>query len=244
MYSRVKQQYYAAIVQEAAAQRAREEIPSFEEVPTVEEFAYEDIGRKSLAAFSNLLDILSGAKTQSHVSAPAVPDNKLGEQVAAVAASLDTVRRDLTAFASRTDRVLLDLLKRMEAQEAKAPAFADAESSSAHTVGLQVGAAGSLVGYGRRPGRPGHVGHGNGEDGVEGGAPVRAERRRRDGEYERVPKDVTRQKILAAARDLAAEGMKLTLAACARKAGVAYYKAVYACKESDELADLMNGSAG
>ena len=62
------------------------------------------------------------------------------------------------------------------------------------------------------------------------------------GKYERVPKEQTRKKILEAARELAASGRKVTLAECARLAGVAYYKAVYACKDSDELAGLMVSS--
>jgi len=211
--SRGKQRYYAAIVQEAAARRACEEIPSlYEEVLTMEECTYDDIGRKSLAAFSNLLDILSGTKTASISHDQAALEMRLGDQLASLATSLEVVRRDLAAFASRTDRVLLDLLKRMEAQEDLTSAMGSATDSPAVAA------------------RP--VGLGTGRTGVARTGTTR-------GKYERVPKEQTRQKVLEAARELAATGRKVTLAECARLAGVAYYKAVYACKDSDELAGLM-----
>lgn len=227
MCSRGKQRYYAAIVQEAAARRAREEIPSlYEEVLTMEECTYDEIGRKSLAAFSNLLDILSGAKSASISHDQASIERRLGDQLASLAASLEVVRRDLAAFASRTDRVLLDLLKRMEAQEDLTSAMGSAPDSLSLAGQTQVmGVAGRQLGTGA--GRAG---------GAAGGASRAGAAR---GKYERVPKEQTRKKILEAARELAASGRKVTLAECARLAGVAYYKAVYACKDSDELAGLM-----
>lgn len=217
MRSRGKQRYYAAIVQEAAIKRSREDILSYEEVPTVDNGTYEDIGKKSLAAFSNLLDILSGTRTPPTLSDPVGLGTQIGEQLATVVASLDLVRRDLAALASRTDRALLELLKRIEAQEGLAV-------SSFPTSGHphpQVSAIG-----GASPG---------------GRAPSQSRPRRK---YERVPKEETRRKILEAARELAASGQKITLAECARMADVAYYKAVYACKDSEELEELMSGSAG
>ena len=217
MRSRGKQRYYAAIVQEAAIKRSREDILSYEEVPTVDNGTYEDIGKKSLAAFSNLLDILSGTRTSPTLSDPVGLGTQIGEQLATVVASLDMVRRDLAALASRTDRALLELLKRIEAQEGLAV-------SSFPTSGHphpQVSAIG-----GASPG---------------GRAPSQSRPRRK---YERVPKEETRRKILEAARELAASGQKITLAECARMADVAYYKAVYACKDSEELEELMSGSAG
>ena len=223
MCSRGKQRYYAAIVQEAAARRAREEIPSlYEEVLTMEECTYDEIGRKSLAAFSNLLDILSGAKSASISHDQASIERRLGDQLASLAASLEVVRRDLAAFASRTDRVLLDLLKRMEAQEDLTSAMGSASDSLSLTGPTQVmGVTGRQAGPGAgRAGGPSKAGTARGK-------------------YERVPKEQTKKKILEAARELAASGRKVTLAECARLAGVAYYKAVYACKDSDELAGLM-----
>ena len=223
MCSRGKQRYYAAIVQEAAARRAREEIPSlYEEVLTMEECTYDEIGRKSLAAFSNLLDILSGAKSASISHDQASIERRLGDQLASLAASLEVVRRDLAAFASRTDRVLLDLLKRMEAQEDLTSAMGGASDSLSLAGQTQVmGVAGRQAGPGAgRTGGPSKAGTARGK-------------------YERVPKEQTKRKILEAARELAASGRKVTLAECARLAGVAYYKAVYACKDSDELAGLM-----
>jgi len=224
--SRGKQRYYAAIVQEAAARRAREEIPSlYEEVLTMEECTYDEIGRKSLAAFSNLLDILSGAKSASISHDQASIERRLGDQLASLAASLEVVRRDLAAFASRTDRVLLDLLKRMEAQEDLTSNMGSAADSLSLAGQTQImGAAGrqAVPGAGRA------------------GGPSKTGTAR--GKYERVPKEQTKRKILEAARELAASGRKVTLAECARLAGVAYYKAVYACKDSDELAGLMVSS--
>ena len=223
MCSRGKQRYYAAIVQEAAARRAREEIPSlYEEVLTMEECTYDEIGRKSLAAFSNLLDILSGAKSASISHDQASIERRLGDQLASLAASLEVVRRDLAAFASRTDRVLLDLLKRMEAQEDLTSTMGSASDS------LSLAGHAQVMGAAGRQARP--------RTGRAGG-PSKAGSAR--GKYERVPKEQTRKKILEAARELAASGRKVTLAECARLAGVAYYKAVYACKDSDELAGLM-----
>ena len=226
MCSRGKQRYYAAIVQEAAARRAREEIPSlYEEVLTMEECTYDEIGRKSLAAFSNLLDILSGAKSASISHDQASIERRLGDQLASLAASLEVVRRDLAAFASRTDRVLLDLLKRMEAQEDLTSAMGGASDSLSLAGQTQVmGVAGRQAGPGAGRTR----------------GPSKAGTAR--GKYERVPKEQTKRKILEAARELAASGRKVTLAECARLAGVAYYKAVYACKDSDELAGLMVSS--
>lgn len=216
MCSRGKQRYYAAIVQEAAARRAREEIPSlYEEVLTMEECTYDEIGRKSLAAFSNLLDILSGTKSASISHDQAAIERRLGDQLASLAASLEVVRRDLAAFASRTDRVLLDLLKRMEAQEDLTSTMGSASDSPSFASQTQVAS--------RQVGSPSKAGTTRGK-------------------YERVPKEQTRKKILEAARQLAAGGRKVTLAECARLAGVAYYKAVYACKDSDELAGLMVSS--
>ena len=226
MCSRGKQRYYAAIVQEAAARRAREEIPSLcEEVLTMEECTYDEIGRKSLAAFSNLLDILSGTKSASISHDQASIERRLGDQLASLAASLEVVRRDLAAFASRTDRVLLDLLKRMEAQEDLTSTMGSAADSLSLAGQAQVmGAAGRQAGPGT---------------GRAGGSAKTGTAR---GKYERVPKEQTKKKILEAARELAASGRKVTLAECARLAGVAYYKAVYACKDSDELAGLMVSS--
>ena len=226
MCSRGKQRYYAAIVQEAAARRAREEIPSlYEEVLTMEECTYDEIGRKSLAAFSNLLDILSGTKSASISHDQAATERRLGDQLASLAASLEVVRRDLAAFASRTDRVLLDLLKRMEAQEDLTSAMGSASDSPSFAGQTQVmGVVGRQAGTGT---------------GRSGGSSKAGTAR---GKYERVPKEQTRKKILEAARELAASGRKVTLAECARLAGVAYYKAVYACKDSDELAGLMASS--
>ncbi len=223
MCSRGRQRYYAAIVQEAAARRAREEIPSlYEEVLTMEECTYDEIGRKSLAAFSNLLDILSGTKSASIAHDQASIDKRLGDQLASLAASLEVVRRDLAAFASRTDRVLLDLLKRMEAQEDLTSAMGSASDSP------------PLAGQAQIAGRQAGLGTGR-----AGGSSKAGTAR---GKYERVPKEQTRKKIIEAARELAANGRKVTLAECARLAGVAYYKAVYACKDSDELAGLMVSS--
>ena len=215
--SRGKQRYYAAIVQEAAIKRSREETLSYEEVSTVDNGTYEDIGKKSLAAFSNLLDILSGARTSPALADPVGLERRIGEQLATVVASLDMVRRDLAALASRTDRALLELLRRIEAQEGLAvSSFPTSQHSHP-----QVSAIGGASPGGRTPGQ--------------------AKPRRK---YERVPKEETRGKILEAARELAASGRKITLAECARMADVAYYKAVYACKDSEELAELMSGSAG
>jgi len=188
----------------------------------MEECTYDEIGRKSLAAFSNLLDILSGAKSASISHDQASSERRLGDQLASLAASLEVVRRDLAAFASRTDRVLLDLLKRMEAQEDLTSNMGSATDSLLLAGQTQImGAAGRQAGPGT--GRAG---------GPSKGGTAR-------GKYERVPKEQTRKKILDAARELAASGRKVTLAECARLAGVAYYKAVYACKDSDELAGLM-----
>lgn len=182
----------------------------------MEECTYDDIGRKSLAAFSNLLDILSGTRTASVSHDQAALERRLGDQLASLATSLEVVQRDLAAFASRTDRVLLDLLKRMEAQESLTSAMRSASASEIPASSALPGGLGTA-----------RAGVGAGRTGAS------------RGKYERVPKEQTRQKVLDAARELAASGRKVTLAECARLAGVAYYKAVYACKDSDELADLM-----
>ncbi len=217
--SRGKQRYYAAIVQEAALKRSREETPSYEEVSNVDNGTYEEIGKKSLAAFSNLLDILSGARTSPALADPVGLERRIGEQLATVVASLDLVRRDLAALASRTDRALLELLKRIEPQEGLAVTSFPTPSLPASQVSA-IGTAGpGTGGRAATPSKP-------------------------RGKYERVPKEQTREKILEAARELAAAGRKITLAECARMADVAYYKAVYACKDSEELEELMSGNAG
>lgn len=209
MCSRAKQRYYAAIVREAAARRAQEEIPSGQEVSTVEECTYEDIGRKSLSAFTNLLDVLSGSKGPVRTVDTSTQDTQLKEQLDLVSAQLDSLRRDLGAFTSRIDRVLLDLLRRMEAQEA-------ITSATLAPVSIPVALSGDMT-------------------------PRMGKEKKSKGAYQRVPKEQTRQKILEAAHQLQLEGKKVTLAECARKAGVAYYKAVYACKESHELEQIING---
>ena len=215
--SRGKQRYYAAIVQEAALKRSREETPSYEEVSNVDNGTYEEIGKKSLAAFSNLLDILSGARTSPALADPVGLERRIGEQLATVVASLDLVRRDLAALASRTDRALLELLKRIEPQEGLAVTSFPTPSLPASQVSA-IGTAGPGTG-------------------------TRWTCRNREGSMRECPKN-RREKILEAARELAASGQKITLAECARMADVAYYKAVYACKDSEELEELMSGNAG
>jgi hypothetical protein len=205
-----KQLYYAALVREAAARRAKDDVSTFEEVSTVEDSTFEELGRKSLAAFTNILDTLSGARAHGSTVEAVALRRSLEDQMTQISESVDALRRDLQAFASRTDRILLDLLKRVEARESRGPGVAGPGIAT-----LALTASGTDVSPSEKPDRPAKS-------------------------YERVPKEQTRQKILEAARKLAAGGKKVTLAECARAAGVAYYKAVYACKESRELSEIMS----
>lgn len=214
MYSAGKQRYYAAIVQEAAARRAFDENPSQEGVLGMDPNVYEDIGKKSLAAFTNLLDVLSGTRL-----APSTPRDgvALESQLASLVQALEIIRRDLTAFVNRTDRMLLELSRRLDAAE---------HHGTEHRTEIV-----PIVGEAERPAAG------------AGPATVVSVHGKRRGGYQRVPKEQTLQRILEAARELAATGRRVTLAECARHADVAYYKAVYACKDSDELADIMGGGA-
>ena len=220
MYSAGKQRYYAAIVQEAAARRAFDENPSQEGVLDMDPNVYEDIGKKSLAAFTNLLDALSGTRSTSLTPKDGVA---LESQLASLVQAIEVIRRDLTAFVSRTDRMLLELSRRLDAAEHHGTEHTTNVVPMAGDGGERLAAAAAA--------------------GATGPATVVPVQGRRRGAYQRVPKEQTLQRILDAARELSALGRRVTLAECARHADVAYYKAVYACKDSDELADIMGGGA-
>jgi len=188
---------------------------------------YEDIGKKSLAAFTNLLDALSGARASAALGQrDPYSDQALQQQLSSLVDALEGVRRDLGAFVSRTDRMLLELSRRLDAAERRAPGLMPGEAgdSAAATT-----AAAAVI-------RAAHDGALAAEAPATRKAGSRGQRR---GEYKRVPKEQTLGLILEAARELSAQGRKITLAECARHADVAYYKAVYACKDSGELAQLM-----
>jgi phage-related tail protein len=224
-----RQRYYSAIVREAAARRALDDCSSEEGVLVLEPSLYEDIGKKSLAAFTNLLDALSGARVAAVSGQRDVSnDQALQQQLSSLVEALEGVRRDLGAFVNRTDRMLLELSRRLDAAERRSAGLQSAEA--ADTTGTSGSAAAAAV---IRAAQDGTLPAGTPATGRSGG------RQQRRGEYKRVPKEQTLGLILEAARELAAQGRKVTLAECARHADVAYYKAVYACKDSDELAQLM-----
>lgn len=191
---------------------------------------YEDIGKKSLAAFTNLLDALSGARTTAALAQRDIGyDQALQQQLSSLVEALEGVRRDLGAFVSRTDRMLLELSRRLDAAERRAGGMQPADTADAATGTAATAAAAAVI-------RAAHDGA------LPATAPAKGRsggRQQRRGEYKRVPKEQTLGLILEAARELSAQGRKVTLAECARHADVAYYKAVYACKDSDELASLM-----
>lgn len=228
LHSAARQRYYAAIVREASARRALDDRQFEEEVQLLDPRLYEDIGKKSLAAFTNLLDALAGARVSAADDArDARALEALEQQLSSLVEAIEGVRRDLGAFVSRTDRMLLELSRRLDAVElgtARGAEYGGGELPEQRAQRDDAGGPAEAVFHA-----------GNGEARRAAGASRQARR----GEYKRVPKEQTLNRILEAARELAAQGRKVTLAECARHANVAYYKAVYACKDSEELAKLM-----
>jgi len=231
LHSAARQRYYAAIVREASARRALDDRQFEEEVQLLDPRLYEDIGKKSLAAFTNLLDALAGARVSAADDArDARALEALEQQLSSLVEAIEGVRRDLGAFVSRTDRMLLELSRRLDAVElgtARGAEYGGGELPDQRAQREQRDDAGAPAGA------VFHAGNG------EARRVAAASRQARRGEYKRVPKEQTLNRILEAARELATQGRKVTLAECARHANVAYYKAVYACKDSEELAKLM-----
>lgn len=115
MSARGRQQYYAALVKEAAARRALEK-QEYEEGPMMSDIAYEDIGRKAVAAVTNLLDVLSGPRVPHSGVDLAVLRSAIQDSLSAISNEINQVRRDYQAVTARTDRVLLELYQRVEEQ--------------------------------------------------------------------------------------------------------------------------------
>ena len=93
MHSAGRQRYYSAIVREAAARRALDGRSSEEGVLILDPSLYEDIGKKSLAAFTNLLDALSGARASAALGQrDPYSDQALQQQLSSLVDALEGVR--------------------------------------------------------------------------------------------------------------------------------------------------------
>lgn len=255
---------YAAIDRELRAQTAHDEAVmggadyvvydhmnrgGYDDV--VDEATYSDMGRKTVAAISNLLDALAGARAGA-----ARPQN--GEPVAMKAlddaisdlnkriSGVENSMQELSGFISRTDRMLLAMYRRMETEDvslAPLAALSVAEVKAAPLPKREAkeeakGQAKVAVG----PVAPAATGEVD-KPKAETQRPQGAGAKKRGTYSKKIPREEMQAMGLEAARKLQKREEKITYGSVAKELGVPYYKVFYACRDDEKFVAMLDSGA-
>lgn len=238
---------YAAIDRELRAQAAHMEGPILlagngdyyyeEGYDVVDEATYSEMGRKTIAAVSNLLDALSGTRTEARGGAGSNPAvmRALDEAITDLnsrVGNIESNMRELSGFIARTDKMLLTMYRQMGA-----PDDLDLHLPKSNVSALQPGASVTAV---------------QSDVPVEGELEKATKKTRisakkssskqeeRSLESRNVPRAEMQEIAKKVAMELWDKGKEVTYSSVAKELNLPYYKVYYACRDDEEFVAMLS----
>jgi len=189
----------------------------------VDDATYSEMGRKTIAAVSNLLDVLAGSRADAKWTVDANPGvmKALNETIVDLnsrVSSIEDNMRELSGFIARTDKILLTIYRQMDATD-----IADFRISSSDSAIKQLGTANKPV----------------------AAAPdkVPAKKSKTSAKSRNVPREEMQAMGRQVAAQLKKEGEPVTYSSVANRIGVPYYKVYYACRDDEEFVAMLDSAS-